>query len=452
MGALQQDLSLGGDADFGAGPGDAHGAELDTVDRHRRGESAVLGLAIDLAHVDAERHVPLDEIGRDRRGAGRGAAGAVEAHRALDVVEHEEIGDPEQQAKTDAGPPAGDAALGHACADRERPVVGEPSRTRGIPHPEGDGRVQLLPDPRHREEECRSDFAEVVRHGVDALGEVDGGPGSERIEHADRALGDVAEREERELLVAFPELGDVIGVVDLEQDVAVTQHRSLRRSRRARRVDQDRQIVGPSELDQALVGARILRLVTEAQLEQLVERHHLLVLEGVKPLEVEDDDLHELGAVAADLEDLVELLLVGGEEEAGAAVVDDVFDLPRRVRRVDPVGDAADRERPEIGVEPLGAVVGHDRDDVAVAQTERDQPEPDVPRPLAVLVPADGSPDAQLLLAHGHPGPALAHDVAKELRQGVLAEDGGRSAGRHRHVFFLFQRRVPRTPDSFIPR
>src|SRR5207249_5734766 len=88
VGPLQQDLSVGGDADLRAGAGEAHGAELDVVDRHGGGEAAVLGLTVHLAHVDAEGHVPLDELGRDRRRTGGGAAGAMQPHRALDVVEH----------------------------------------------------------------------------------------------------------------------------------------------------------------------------------------------------------------------------------------------------------------------------------------------------------------------------------------------------------------------------
>ena len=54
---------------------------------------------------------------------------------------------------------------------------------------------------------------------------------------------------------------------------------------------------------------------------------------------------------------------------------------------------------------------------------------------------------------------ALPHHVAEELRQGVLAVDGDRRpasvacvARRQRHVFFLFQRRVPRTLASLTPR
>jgi hypothetical protein len=47
----------------------------------------------------------------------------------------------------------------------------------------------------------------------------------------------------------------------------------------------------------------------------------------VQPLHVEHHDLDELWAPRAHLENLVELLLVLGEEEARAAVVDDVLDL-----------------------------------------------------------------------------------------------------------------------------
>jgi len=45
---------------------------------------------------------------------------------------------------------------------------------------------------------------------------------------------------------------------------------------------------------------------------------------------------------------------------------------------------------------------------------------------------------------------ALRHDVPEEARQRVLAVDG--PPARHRHVFLRFQRRVPRTLCSFMPR
>jgi len=152
----------------------------------------------------------------------------VQSHRALDVVQDEEIGGAEQQAQAESGRTSGDPELGRAGADGERPTVGEAARERGVPHPERDRRVELLPDARHREEERRRHLAQVVRDGVDGLGEVDRGARPERIEDAHGALGDVTERQERELLVALAQLRDVVGVVDLEQDVAMAQHRALR--------------------------------------------------------------------------------------------------------------------------------------------------------------------------------------------------------------------------------
>ena len=90
----------GESADLGVRPRDAHRAELDPVGRHGGGEPAVLGLAVDLAHVDAERQVPADQLGGDGRRAGGGAARAVQAQRALDVVEHEEVGDADGAARS----------------------------------------------------------------------------------------------------------------------------------------------------------------------------------------------------------------------------------------------------------------------------------------------------------------------------------------------------------------
>src|SRR5581483_2584223 len=90
------------------------------------------------------------------------------------------------------------------------------------------------------------------------------------------------------------------------------------------------------------------------------------------------------------------------------------------------------------------------------------QPHAHPSRPLAVLTPGDAAPDAEVLLAHRDPVPALADHVAEEAGQGVLAVHGGPGGagragdatglGAQRHVFFLFQRRVPRTLDSLRPR
>jgi hypothetical protein len=109
----------------------------------------------------------------------------------------------------------------------------------------------------------------------------------------------------------------------------VAQHGPFGRSGGARGVHEDGEVLGPRDLHEGIEGARVLTIVAGAQLEEGSERHHLIVAEVVEAVHVEHEDLHEVGAAGPHLEDLVELLLVLREEEAGAAVVDDVLDLPR---------------------------------------------------------------------------------------------------------------------------
>ena len=414
MGSFQEDLARRGDADLRAGARDADRAQLDPAGGHGGGQPAVLRLAVHLPHVDAEGQVPSDQLRRDGGSAGDGAAGAGEPQRALDVVEHERVGDPIEEREGHRRPAALEPALGHSHADPDRPAVGELAQRRCLAHAQGHGGIELLPDPRHREEHRRRHFADVLGHGVDALREVHGRARVEGIEDAERALGDVSEGQERQLLIPFARLGDEIGIAELEQNVAVTEHGPLGGTRGARRVHQDGQILGLRDLDEGIEGAGMVTLVARAELEQCLERHHLVVLESVQPVHVVHEDLHELGAAGAHLEDLVELLLVLGEEEARAAVVDDVFHLPRRIRRVDAVGDPAYRDRAEVGVEPLRTVVGHDRHHVAGPQTQRDEPEADMLGPLPVFAPGDGAPDPEALLPHGHLVGPFPHHLAEE--------------------------------------
>jgi hypothetical protein len=377
----------------------------------------------------------------------------VQAERALDVVEDQEVGHAMQQSQSGRRPPAGQPVLGHAGAEGDRPPVGQAAERRGVAHAQGHPGVELLPDAGDGEEHRRGHLADVLGHRVDALGEVHGGAGTQGVEDRERALGDVRQRQERELLVARARLGREVRVAELEQDVAVAQHRPLGRPGGAGGVDEDGQVLGLGDLDHPIERARVLAVVAGAQLEQRREVQHLRIAEAVQALQVVHDDLDELPTAGADLQDLVELLLVLGEEEAGAAVVDDVLDLARRVGRVDPVGDPAHREGAEIGVEPLGTVVGDDRHHVAGAETEGDETEAGVARALAVLAPADRAPDPQVLLAHGDPVAALAHHVPEEGGQRGLSVHGEAAPGvAHRHIFLRFQRRVPRTPVSLMPR
>ena len=326
--------------DLGARRGDADGAELDAVG-HAGRQAAVLGLAVDLAHVDAERAVPLDEVGRDRRGTGAGELHAMQADGALDVVEHQPVGDGVAELQEWPGPAPVELGIGHLEPQPDRPLVGGAADPGRLLHADGDAGIEALPDARHGEERRRRHLADVVRHRLDALGEVGDGARAQRQEGGEGALGDVAERQEGELLAVLLDRDEGVGVAELEDDVAVRQHRALGRPGRAGGVDEDRQLLGPRARDQLLPQVGIGLVVGAAELEQLVERHDHRVVEVGQALHVEDEDLDEVGAALADLEELVELLLVLDEQEAGAAVVQDVLDLLGRIGRIDAVADAA---------------------------------------------------------------------------------------------------------------
>ena len=294
MRAAQEDLALGRERDVRVRPCDPDRAELDAVGRHGGGEARVLGLAVDLAHVDAERHEPPDQLGRDRRGAGGGGTRAVQAERALDVVEHEDVGEPKEQPAARPRAAALDPSLRHPHADADRPPIREPTERRRLAHAQGDRRVELLPDPRHREEHGGRHLADVLGHRVDALREVHGRAGEQRVEDAEGPLGDVGERQERELLVAGLGLGQEVGVGKLKEDVAVAQHGPLGRAGGAGRVDEDRQVIRLGDLDHGVEGPGMLAVVGGAELDQLLERHDLRVPEAVQALHVVDEDHGEL--------------------------------------------------------------------------------------------------------------------------------------------------------------
>src|SRR5262249_12440908 len=94
--ATQQDLAVRRDLELGTRGSHTHSPELE-ANGHAGGQTAILGLAIDLAHVDAQRAVPLYELGGDWGRTGAGEAGTVHADGALDIVEDEKISDGEHE-------------------------------------------------------------------------------------------------------------------------------------------------------------------------------------------------------------------------------------------------------------------------------------------------------------------------------------------------------------------
>ena len=145
------------------------------------------------------------------------------------------------------------------------------------------------------------------------------------------------------------------------------------------------------------------------------------------------------------------------------------------VGRVDAVGDAAGAQDADVGIHPLPARVGEDRGDVARLEAERHAGRARSRATACRPRPGHAAPDAEFLLAHRRPVARALHRVPEHLRDRLARQRARRTCRsrqrrgwrrsacrhqcrlhrarpRHRHVFFFFQRRSPRTPSSFMPR
>ena len=275
--AAADDLAVVGEHDLAPGDGGPDGAGLQPVRRPRH-RPRRLRHAVDLRQRHADRLVPLEQLARDRRRAGDGELDLVEA----DQLPHRAEGDVLEEVPR--GVLLGGAASPRAIdGDGERggdALVELRASARGRPRsPRDHAGVDLLPHARHAEDDVRPHLAQVrrdlaglgaARHlvAVDELAVV-----------ARHALGDVRHRQVRhdalagevELLAerAAQRLGGV-------HDVEVRDHHALRRSGRARRVDDRGERLlgdvtgGRVEVDAAVAVEHLLRRL--GQVDDLGER------------------------------------------------------------------------------------------------------------------------------------------------------------------------------------
>ena len=118
-----------------------------------------------------------------------------------------------------------------------------------------------------------------------------------------------------------------------------------------------------------------LRARRDLALSAAASRSREAVQLGVRVAEhrriIEHDDRAQIGQPIGDRQDLVDIFLVFGDEDAGAAVAHLVLDLGRRRGRIDAVDDGAERLRGEVADHPLFADVAHDGDALAAFDAER---------------------------------------------------------------------------------
>ena len=273
----------------------------------------------------------------------------------------------------------------------------------------------------HAEEDGRLHVAQVLGEGLAALAEVDDVAGGHRVDDRPQTLGDVAQRQVGQDLVARPGVERLAKARGRPQQVGVGDERALGRAGRARGVDDDRgrRWIERSHALRPRVDAARLRA---AALEVVPGQQHRVV-ERADVARVDHHHVAQRGQALADRERLVELLLVLGHEHDRLRVLEQVLDLGRRAGRVDPDGHRAQALHGQVGEHPLRPVLGLHRDAVARPHPELGQRERDVRRALRVLRPGRLAPAPAPLLAQ--------RDVAGALA-GVAQQLGGQRAGLRR--------------------
>ena len=224
------------------------------------------------------------------------------------------------------------------------------------------GVVDLLEDAGHGEDERRLERLEVREQVARVGGVAQHGTGRD-AQHFDVAREDVGERHEqqRARVRLRADLTEAEGAVERERhEVAVREHDPLRAARRARRVDDRRDVVG-AELPAATLdlGVRDVRAVGDQRRDA--------------PL-VDHDDLAKVAQLATSVLDDGRVSRRLDDRESNVGVREDPAHLVGRRGLVDRHADGACGPDREVGDGPLVARVRHDRHVVAGSDPVRDQP------------------------------------------------------------------------------
>ena len=369
--AAEQDLAVLGDLDRRVAQGRPDGAEARVLGRVEGRGRAGLRHAVALQHGDPTGVEELEDLERDRCRAGQRQLEPA-AEQLADAGEHQTVGE---------------RVLGLERGREPSLASGGPSLAAGRHRPAEqallDGAAFLAARERTRVDllEHARDGWEVGRlggrHVLDQLARV-AAPERQRAAHVERhhlhhARQRVRERKEHEQRRRRPQVDALDVRLHREEDVAVREHAALRRSRRARRVDDGGHVVGPDVLEARLelLGRHLARPRAEVGDRQRAS--------GVRHAH----DVLEARQLVADLLDLLELPRVLDHDRPRARVLDDVLALPRRVRVVDRDDHAAGGQQRGVGQRPLRAGLAEQRDAVAGLDPERREP----PRQLADRVP-----------------------------------------------------------------
>ena len=114
---------------------------------------------------------------------------------------------------------------------------------------------------------------------------------------------------------------------------------------------------------------------------------------------IDDHDVLQIRQPVADLQRLVQLLLVLGDEYRRLTVTEQVLDLRCRRRRIDPDRYRPDSLSADVGEQPLRSILTVNRHPISGTNPQLGQRHADPGGTGCVFAPAVRDPDAELVMA-----------------------------------------------------
>ena len=198
-------------------------------------------------------------------------------------------------------------------------------------------------------------------------------------------------------MLYVPAFQNSFGVNDHGEMPPVGTERALRMAGGPRGIDDERRRVGRELPRESLETLNRRLVVCGAGCQHGAEADELVMPVREHGARIDDHDMAHERQPLHDRQHLVDVLLVLGDHDAGAAVAQLVFGLRRRRGGVNAVGHCPERLRRQVREHPLLAGVADDRDALGTREAESFEPVGDSADERGILSPAPTAIDAELL-------------------------------------------------------
>ena len=261
------------------------------------------------------------------------------------------------------------------------------------------------------------ELADVGQHLLGAFREVDHhGQPQARRDPVD-LLGGPGRRDVAQILHARFRIGGMDQALRVVDQEAVREHHPLGFARGPRGVGQHRHIIGRALRDQRTVQPRVLRIPLKPLLLHRLEGAEDRVVVGPHACVIPVHDMAKQRQLALDVQALVHLFLVLGEEADRLAVLQQILHFVRRQIRIQGDHFAAQRVRRELRPVVLRLVLANDRHRRAALHAHVVQAQCQLQHIALHLRKGVFTPDAALLVALRQPLGCGVRVASQQLRQ-----------------------------------